>query len=241
MKAAVSKPGIKLGAEPRKVALLLGLIVVAVSIYLFQGSSNDGGNGTSPRRVAVPVAPAPQVAQRLAHRRANQRSAEKSTLRMQNLSLQATLGDIDPTLRLDLLERLQTVKMAGGGRSLFEGGQAPAVAAVIPKGPKVVPRPVVPTAANHTPPAAPSGPQTAPIPLKFYGFSGPGLLSASNLSAHKGFFLDNDNNILIGGEGDILKRRYRIVRLLPKSAEVEDTNTKSQQSLSLMPEVSGGG
>jgi len=38
---------------------------------------------------------------------------------------QVTDGDVDPTLRLDLLARLQTVEEAGNTRNLFEMGSAP--------------------------------------------------------------------------------------------------------------------
>jgi hypothetical protein len=142
-------------------------------------------------------------------------------------------GDIDPTLRLELLERLKTVKMAAGGRSLFEVGTAP-----LPPGRSggervtIVPKPLPPADPK---PSTPPGPVTAtppPIPLKFYGFIRP----ANNKDVRRGFFLDGEV-ILVASEGETIKQRYKVVKYSETSAMMEDTTTKSQQSLPIVPEA----
>ena len=49
------------------------------------------------------------------------------------------------------------------------------------------------------------------------------------------FFLDGED-ILIAAENQTIKNRYRIVRIGVRSAEVEDTSSKSQQNLPLVEE-----
>jgi hypothetical protein len=47
-------------------------------------------------------------------------------------------------------------------------------------------------------------------------------------------FLDGDN-ILMGGEGDVLEKRYLIVALTPNSARLEDTQMKQGQDVPVTP------
>jgi hypothetical protein len=55
------------------------------------------------------------------------------------------------------------------------------------------------------------------------------------------FFLDNDE-IIVAGEGDLIKKRYKILRIGVNSAEVEDTTFKgdnTKQTLPLETELQG--
>jgi hypothetical protein len=57
----------------------------------------------------------------------------------------------------------------------------------------------------------------------------------------RAFFLDADE-IVIAGEGDLIKKRYKIVRIGVNSAVVEDTTfkgTNTQQTLPLEAEMNG--
>jgi len=134
-------------------------------------------------------------------------------------------GSIDPTLRLDLLARLQSVTLTGGARNLFQFGPAP-----LPKNPepKVIPKPKTDDAAREAPkPAETPKPPPPPIPLKFYGY-------ASNPGAgpRRGFFL-NGEDIIVAGEGEVIQKRYKVVRIGVNSAVVEDIEHKHQQTLAL--------
>jgi hypothetical protein len=139
---------------------------------------------------------------------------------------------IDPILRLDLLAKVQAVELAGGSRNLFQYGPPPIKAETL-KGPepKVIPTPVVKAADDAAKPAAP--PPPPPINLKYYGFS-----TARTNGKKMAFFLDGDE-ISVAGEGDTVKKRYRVVRIGVNSVVMEDTESKRQQSLPLTEEQPG--
>jgi hypothetical protein len=232
--AAPSKAGLKFGAEPKKVAILGVLLAVAAGL-LISNLSSGGDSGpstpatTAPHTAAAPSTLAPTAHEQSVRRRLNQKTNEKNVLRMRTVTLEAQRGDIDPTLRLDLLARLKNVQLTGRERSLFEAGTAPAQAANAPPT-KIMPGPL-PSQAAPAAATQPAGPPPVTIPLKFYGFSAP----ATAADPRAGFFLDGDN-IIIANEGEVVKNRYRIVKLEPKSAEVQDMIGKVQQTLPLTPE-----
>ena len=138
---------------------------------------------------------------------------------------------VDPTLRLELLAKVQAVDAAGGKRNLFQMGTPPLRAAALPPGPETVVRP--PIGPRPPAPPTPPGPEPPPppLPFKFYGFS-----TVRNNGKKTVFFLEGDD-ILIAAEGDTLKRRYRIVRIGPTSVLLEDTESKRQQTLPLSEEA----
>jgi hypothetical protein len=227
--------GMKLGAEPRKLAILGGLVAAAIGVFFYNSSGDTAGSvstGTAVHQAStLPVdTPAPRP-----HLRRRVRSSDRNTLRMQEVTLEAQRGDIDPTLRLDLLQRLKGVKFTGAWRNLFEPGPAvitPQMAAAKPV--KIMPGPLPRNAAGGPMGVNPAGP--APIPLKFYGFAAP----VNSSGARRGFFLDGDN-VLVADEGETVKNRYRIISLQAKSAEVEDVMTKNRQSLPIVPEMAANG
>jgi hypothetical protein len=136
---------------------------------------------------------------------------------------------IDPTLRLDLLAKLDEVPLPTGGRNPFKMGAPPPPKAEPLKGPepKVELKPVK---ADAKP--VPSGPPPPPpITLKYYGFTSP-----TGASAKTAFFLDGED-ILIAKEGDTLKKRYKVVRIGVNSVVMEDTDSKRQQTLPLTEEA----
>jgi len=228
--------GMKVGADRRKLILLGGLVVMAAVLFFY----NSGSDAPGPQSSATTARPAssqpatPSATNARRTRRRAQRSNEHNTLRMEEVTVEAARGDIDPTLRLDLLQRLKTVKFTAARRNLFEPGavitpQMPAAKPV-----KIIPGPL-PRPGGPNPAVVQAGPAPPPpIPLKFYGFA------ASTNGSRRGFFLDQDN-ILVADQGDIVKGRYRIVSLEPKSAEVEDMVTHSRQSLMIVPEMRPSG
>ena len=86
------------------------------------------------------------------------------------------------------------------------------------------------------PPAPPPDPKAPPIPLKFYGF----VNQSKGGGDKRAFFLDGED-IVIATEGDMIKKRYKIIRIGINSATVEDTQFKSnnQQTLPLEAEMNG--
>jgi hypothetical protein len=142
---------------------------------------------------------------------------------------------IDPTLRTDLLAKLQKVTLEGGSRSIFDYGQAP-----VPPPPPVAKidvkvleaqkkaREEAETIAKNAPPPKPIPP---PIPLKFYGYA-----NRQSGPARQAFFLDGDD-IQIKGENDVIRGKYKIIRIGINSAVVEDLASHDQQTLPLVAEV----
>jgi hypothetical protein len=141
---------------------------------------------------------------------------------------------IDPTLRLDLLAKLQEVKVEGQRRSIFDFSQPEppkpdpkqAAASKTPA-PSPLVKPEDDKPAETAKAAEPEKPKAPPIPLKFYGY-----LSRTNVPAKRAFFMDGEE-IHVVSEGDIVKKRYKIVRIGVNSVVVEDTQFDQQQTLPL--------
>ena len=145
---------------------------------------------------------------------------------------------VDPKVRIDLLAKVQNVEIEGGGRNPFQFGTPPPPPA--PPAPKLDPKALLEAKKNQQkaaetvkPPAAPAGPPPLNLTWKYYGYTSP-----RGNPTKKAFFLDGEE-ILTANEGEVLKRKYRVVRIGVNSVVVEDTDTKSQQTLPLQEEVLG--
>ena len=123
---------------------------------------------------------------------------------------------LDPTLELDLLQRSEDAKYQGVGRNIFANGPAP-----IPVPKRNGTTDQQPTAFVHPPPPPPP-----PITLKFFGF-------ANKPGEPKRVFLVQDQDVFIAGEGDIVNRRYRVLRISNASVDIEDVLTNNRQSIPL--------
>ncbi len=229
----------KLGAEPKRLAILGALLLVA-AYFIFTNSTAgppQAPSNAAPSRLdnafpaaALPAAgsPVPRAEPRIPA--ASSAQEFRPSLRLRRPGQAADLSLMDATLRLDLLARLQEVGVRGGGRSLFEFAAPP-----LPPQPKVIPAAKVQTVPLPPPPpkaAEPPPKPTAPqIPLKFYGHT-----TAARQAIRRAFFLDGDQ-ILVGGEGEVLKKRYRVVRIGVNSVVMEDVDFKAEQTLPLEPPV----
>jgi hypothetical protein len=145
---------------------------------------------------------------------------------------------VDPTIRLDLLAKVQAVPQAGAERDLFQILKSPPVHADTAQlkgeephvwriyGPQPPPPPPMPAPDPSTLPPP-------PIPLKYYG------ICTERLNGKKtAYFLDNDE-IIEATEGMTLKGRYKVVRIGEKAVVMEDMQSKRQQDLPLVPELAG--
>jgi hypothetical protein len=223
--------GITIGIDPK--FIVGALLVVAVLVYYFNSQGEDRPTPTASAPAAEVNAPHAQAATASAvsrsaamRRTENARSSARVGLKL--VPIDGSRGDVDPTLRLQLLDRVRNVSPVAGLRNIFEGpGQAmPVNLPPIPKIAKMPPKPLVDTA-----PPPPPAPPPFSIPLKYYGFAKP---SGKAADGNRGLFLDGDN-ILMGGEGDVLERRYLIVALTPNSARLEDTQMKQGQDVPVTP------
>jgi hypothetical protein len=239
----------KVGAEPRKVAILAGLLLVAAYLVYSNIINPDDGIPEEARVASTTkaVAPPSPMAEITQPRNPPSTAPGRSTAAQRRLAARASqefeprIGSrrpedrpdptaLDPTLRVDLLAKLKQVTLSGGDRSLFDFSQPPAPKVETPA-PKILPtKPVVAEAEKPAEPAKPPEPvkpPPPPIPLKFYGF-------VAGSESRRAFFIQGEE-IYVAAEGELVQKRYKIVRIGVNSAVVEDTEHKHQQTLPLEP------
>ncbi|MGA3091304.1 MAG: hypothetical protein ABSD75_22065 [Terriglobales bacterium] len=125
---------------------------------------------------------------------------------------------LDPTLDLNLLRQSEEIKYSGNGRNIFVAGSVATIEKPKSNG--------VTDVASGTPRPLPAIPPPPPITLKFFGF-------ANRPGETKKVFLSQNEDVFIAAEGDIVDRRYRVLRISPTSVEVEDVLNNNRQSLPL--------
>jgi hypothetical protein len=224
--------GINVGVDPKYI--VGGLLAIALLVlYLNSRSSGTEGSSTSTADTGTvtPSIAYPGTSNARTAKRRNRTAAayDRGTLRIRPVD--PTRGDIDPTLRLDMIARLQNINVDTPGRSLFEVGAAapvPTPEAVEKLNTKIEPAPLP---ATPPPAAAPVTPQ-ANIPLRFYGFVQP----AGSNHQNRGLFMSGDN-VVVAAEGELIDHRYLVVQLSLNSARMEDTQIKQGQVLPVVPEA----
>jgi hypothetical protein len=239
----------KVGGSKKQYMWLGGLVVVLIGVYFMNRepsspapavpsaststtSIKQPSGFTKPPSISrqgpvVPDSSGPKLATRSGHRADDFRPSIK-------LPEGTDVTKIDPRLKTELLAKLQKIPLEGGARSVFDWGQAP----VPPPPPvaKIDPRVLEETKKKADEALAyqkehPVKPIPPPIPLKFYGY-------ANRLSgpARQAFFLDGDD-IQIKSENDVIRGRYKIIRIGINSATVEDLQSHDQQTLPLVAEM----
>jgi hypothetical protein len=205
--------GLKLGAENSKKTIVAGaLFLVALVMFIRMIS----GTSSSPAPAAAPVAtaPVPAARTRTAARRSQHGKNDKNT--------GPITPSLDPRLHLAELKEAEETEYDGTGRNIFvaTAEQIPA-----PQGPGLTNG-----HATATPPPPPGsmpnpGPQHKAINLKFFGFaSGPD---------HKRVFLSQGDDVIVASEGDIVERRYKIVKINNTSIDVLDVLSNDHQTIPL--------
>jgi hypothetical protein len=186
---------VQLGTASRKQtiwATVLGVIALFAVVLefgpLFWGGSADPAPSASTSAAASRPAP-----------RATGKNGKKAPIS----------ENLDPTLRLDLLNATEKTLYEGSGRNIF-----------VAQAEVVIPQPIKPGQTDPGKVAAdtyrvPVPPPPMPIPLKFFGF-------ASKPGEPKKVFLSKDEDVFVAGEGEIVDRRYKVVRISPTSVEIQD-------------------
>ena len=232
-----------LGAEPKKLALLGAILVVAGVVYWINSGPNIPEGAKASSAAALKVQPAPAVAPRPTSVSSAPRPATRGGRPPNSaddfrptpkLPEGLDISRVDPTLKLDLLGRVREVSVESGSRSLFEFYTPPP-----PPPPKVT---IVPTPApkiadgkqTEAPKVAQLPPPPPPIPLKFYGLSG-GLRS----TIRRAFFLDGED-IILAHVGMTVKGRWLVVQIGSDSVMLEDAQTRKQQPLAISEEAGAG-
>ncbi len=228
------------GAEPKKVGTLAVLLAAAAGIFYYQfANSPPAPSAAAPTRTAPQAARPARLSgdQLVESGAARPRTAPRNTADFKPTLKRTKPGEaldpskVDPTLRLDLLAKVQGVDYNGVERNLFLFGAAkpkvttPPPEAAKPEGPK--PAAAAKPAGAEAPGAAPSKPPPPPINLKYFGFA-----NRPGDGRKRAFFLDGED-ILVAAEGEVVKKRYKIVRIGINSVVIEDLDFKNQQTLPL--------
>ena len=245
------KPGarfVKLGADQKNKVVILGVLlaswlVVALHECLSRRfrsgartcANRHAGCGEQPAVAAPAATPLPDTRRRTtaAVHAAAKSSSARASARPEDRPDPAT---IDPTLRLDLLAKVQNVEPDGAMRNIFQyGAAAPPPRAPIAL-PKDVPKIAInkpPVTAPPPPPGPPPAPKAPPMTFKYYGYQ------ISKTDGRKEAFLLDGDDIIIAGENETVKSgRYKVVKIGVNSITIEDTQFKSEQTLQLQVDAS---
>ncbi len=199
----------KLGTENRNkviAAVALGGLAVVLAVWQFSGFFSGGSSSAASTTVTPsPALSAPASGTRT---RGNQ-SARNST------GKKDAGQNLDPSLRFDILKTSEDTKYEGTGRNIFR---------VFVEIQHVLQSPVQETPTAQQGPAPP--PPLPPIELRFYGFATPA-------GGTKRIFLAHNEDVFIAKEGDIVDRRYKVVRIAPNSVEILDVLSNNRQSIPL--------
>lgn len=219
----------KLGAEKKKVVLLGVLTIIAgYSIYTQLLS-----NSTSKPRANWRISSEEQREANSHLRAVTRRHTSNSTSGIVKERLDPI--NIDPTLQTELLTKVRAVTFKGVRRDLFrfsERGRSNGALSVAATKIKAAQNrlEVAASQSKLTKPRKPvsSKPVTPSIKWKYYGFA-----NSSSDTRKRAFLIGDENQIFIATEGDIFKKRYRVVRIGAKSIVIEDLKFKNEQSLLL--------
>jgi hypothetical protein len=122
-------------------------------------------------------------------------------------------GSLDPTLHLSRLRFAESALYIGRGRNIFRVDPEPAAAKT-------------PAARGPEPPKPAPPPARPPIALRYFGF-------VTIFEAPRKGFFGNGDAVFVATEGEIIDRRYRILKMDSSSVEVEDLIEHSTHKLSL--------
>jgi hypothetical protein len=201
----------QIGAENRNKTIALIVLGVIAAIALPYSLSRGSATPTGTAAVS-PATEAKKVT------RNNDRTSQK----WPPANKIQTTASLDPALRLDLLKQSEDQQYEGTKCNIFAGCET---------GVKI-PKPVDPGILRkqqeeqqrqaNTPPPPP------PIPLKFYGF-------ATQAGQPKRVFLSSTSgdDVFVGTEGQVINKRYRIVKINNASVEMEDILNSNKQTLPL--------
>ena len=226
----------KVGAERNKVIVLIAVSVIAAYTVYSQFFAGPPVATPGPRAAAAAASARPP---------AKRPAAARSPVRVRGGAFRPTFGSgdpdealdpmaVDPTLRTDLLAKVRAVEFAGVKRNLFQFGQRKKKVE-LPSPDKVAEaqkrldaaRNAKANQKNKQAAAANTQKKAPPIQYKYYGFA-----HEPGSTRRRAFLLDGED-ILIGGEGDVFKKRYQIVRIGMNGIVMKDLQFNEDQTLRL--------
>jgi hypothetical protein len=185
---------VKLGLEDKKKTMWAAVLGVVAILAAAYVFIPMFTDTPGPASNAQAAAPAPEAVRITRHGHHGKKEREES---------------LDPTLRLDLLAAVEQTQYRGNGRNIFVS-QA-----------EVIPQPLRSGVTDQQKKAEedayrlPQVQPPPPIPLRFYGF-------ASQAGEPKRVFLELGEDVFVAGEGEIVDRRYKVIRISPNSVEIQD-------------------
>jgi hypothetical protein len=192
--------------EKKKLIAAVVLMVLAIVLVVFRFFPSSASSAAPPPSVTT----AAETSAPARPARPGKSSGGKK------LNVAPAPRSLDPTLRYDWLRASEETKYEGAGRNIFQVQVE-------------IPQPVAPVVQQQqVAQGPPQPPPPPPINLKFFGF-------ASRTGETKKIFLSTGEDVFIASEGDIVNRRYKIVRISPQSVEIEDVLNNNRQSIPLSP------
>ena len=191
----------KLGAENKRNVILAAVLAGVAGVVIIAQLMPSSSTSASTTPISSGVAPLNVLSRTSTKRGAKAPAPKKEPLP----------PSLDPTLHLQQLAAIEEIKYEGSGRNIF-----------VAQADVEIPMPVKNGTIDHgsasangpswTPPVPPP-PQ--PIPLKFFGF-------ANQPGEKKRVFLSKGEDVFIAGEGEIIDRRYKVVRISPNAVDIQD-------------------
>jgi hypothetical protein len=146
----------------------------------------------------------------------------------QNLKDDPIIQVENPHIRMEQIKRTQSAEYKGSGRNPFSYEAAPVAAKTIQsKKPSEFMGP------KDQPPPPPPPPLVLPPNVKFYGFG-----TVPNGTSRRAFLHDGED-VYVLGEGDVLLKRFRIIRIGNANLEFEEISTGRIGTAPLVEEQAG--
>ncbi len=209
----------KLGSHNRKVVIGVSALF-ALALLMFARMIWTSAGSTSAAPPLAPTATNPAAANKYAaatQHRGHLKTSEKKN----GKTAGPPTPSLDPRLKLEQLELAENTEYAGTGRNIFQDQAEP-----------IIPTPIAPGLKTKKPePAVPPGPPPIPPPppinLRYFGFAN------NSGSPVRKAFLSNGDDVFVAAEGEIVNRRYKILRINPTSIEIQDVLSNNTQSIPL--------
>jgi hypothetical protein len=210
---------LKVGSEDKKkvaIAAVLGIVVLGMVGYQVYDTFFASSTPASSAPVATAPASEPPVSAPSSGPGQQQMTVAASRAR-EATKIGSSMAHLDPTLHPEWMADAESLEYTGKGRNIFSMLSAPPAIEQL----KASIRP-------ETGPPVPTGPPPPPpIDLKFFGFE------ASKAGPRKAFLLHGDD-VFVASEGDVVDHRYKVVKIAPFSAQVEDIPYHNTQTLPLV-------
>jgi hypothetical protein len=199
----------RIGAENRTQIIILAILGALLLIAMPRFFSGGSGQQTPQASGGANTLTARRIAGSSV--RASKRPPQRKAM---------LTASLDPSLRFDLLNEGERQQYEGSKRNIFSERAEVVIPKPVDDGRKIV----------HVDPGPVLPPPPPPIPLKFYGF-------AAQTGQAKRVFLSSttSDDIFVGSEGQVINKRYRIVKIENAAVVVEDIPNNNQQRLALSP------